>query len=152
MLGFRELGRWLAEQLPEAEPDLDVQPVRYAMVMRARLAHHLLATGSDDLLRAEVYMTAALAQLDQLLHQPLGDLLHRLPLAGRVNDAVLRHDGPYFPLIDLSRAMGDPDRLDRMETLCRRHELTLEQVNRALLRMLATSRDHAGKRSERLIG
>lgn len=151
MLGFRELGRWLAEQLPEAEPDIDLQPVRYAMVMRARLAHHLLATGSDDLLRAEVYMTALLSQLDQLLHQPLADLLHRLPLASRVTEAVLRHDGPYFSLIDLSRAMGDPDRLDRMETLCRRHELTLEQVNRALLRMLATSRDHANKRSERLV-
>ncbi|NCT96876.1 MAG: HDOD domain-containing protein [Comamonadaceae bacterium] len=150
MLGFRELGRWLTEQVPEAEPDIDLQPVRYAMVMRSRLAQHLLATGSDDLLRAEVYTTAALSQLDLLLHQPLADLLHRLPLAGRVTDAVLRHDGPYFPLLDIARAMGDPERLDRMETLCRRHELTLEQVNRALLRMLATSRDHAGRRSERL--
>ena len=33
MLGFRELGRWLAEQLPHSEPDRDLHPVRYAMVM-----------------------------------------------------------------------------------------------------------------------
>lgn len=150
MLGFRELGRWLVEQLPEIEPDVDLQPVRYAMVMRSRLAQHLLASGSDDILRAEVYTTAALAQLDLLLHQPLADLLHRLPLAARMTDALLRRSGPYFSLLDVAKAMGEPERIERMETLCRRHEITLDQANRALLRMLATSRDHAGRRSERL--
>ncbi|MCU0941120.1 MAG: HDOD domain-containing protein [Hydrogenophaga sp.] len=152
MLGFRELGRWLTEQLPEIEPDADLQPVRYAMVMRSRLAQHLLASGSDDVLRAEVYTTAALAQLDRLLHQPLADLLHRLPLPTRMTEALLRHDGPYFALLDVARHMAEPDRIDRLETVCRRHEITLEQANRALLRMLATSRDHAGRRSERLMG
>ncbi len=150
MLGFRELGRWLVEQLPEIEPDVDLQPVRYAMVMRSRLSQHLLASGSDDILRAEVYTTAALAQLDLLLHQPLADLLHRLPLAARMTDALLRRSGPYHSLLDVAKAMGEPERIERMETLCRRHEITLDQANRALLRMLATSRDHAGRRSERL--
>lgn len=152
MLGFRELGRWLHEQMSEIEADIDLQPVRYAMVMRSRLAQHLLASGSDDVLRAEVYTTAALSQLDRMLHQPLADLIHRLPLPSRMTDALLRHDGPYFSLLDVARHMADPDRLDRLETVCRRHEVTLEQANRALLRMLATSRDHAGRRSERLLG
>ncbi|MBL0917081.1 MAG: HDOD domain-containing protein [Hydrogenophaga sp.] len=151
MLGFRELGRWLVEQLPGIEPDADLQPVRYAMVMRSRLAQHLLASGSDDLLRAEVYTTAALAQLDHLLHQPLADLLHRLPLAARMTDALLRRSGPYFSLLDVAKAMGEPERIERMETLCRRHEITLDQANRALLRMVATSRDHSSRRSERLM-
>ncbi|MBX3609722.1 MAG: HDOD domain-containing protein [Hydrogenophaga sp.] len=150
VLGFRELGRWLVEQLPEIEPDADLQPVRFGMVMRSRLAQHLLASGSDDILRAEVYNTALLAQLDVMLHQPLSELLGKLPLPARMTDALLRHDGPYFGLLDLARHMGDPDKLDRMETLCQRHEMTLEQVNRALLRMLATSRLHASRRSERL--
>ena len=119
--------------------------------MRSRLSQHLLASGSDDILRAEVYTTAALAQLDLLLHQPLADLLHRLPLAARMTDALLRLSGPYHSLLDVAKAMGEPERIERMETLCRRHEITLDQANRALLRMLATSRDHAGKRSERLM-
>ena len=152
MLGFRELGRWLAEQLLEAEEDEDLHPVRYAMVMRARMAQHLLATGSDEQLRAEVFLTAALSQLDQLLHQPLADLLPRLPLNGRVSDAVLRRDGPYHPLLEVASALGDPARMEQMPTLCRRHEFTLEQANRALLRMLATSRDQASRRSQRLLG
>jgi EAL and modified HD-GYP domain-containing signal transduction protein len=152
MLGFRELGRWLAEQLPEAEDDADLHPVRYAMVMRARMAQHLLATGSDEQLRAEVFLTAALAQLHQLLHQPLPELLQRLPLNGRVTDALLRRDGPYHPLLEVAAALGDPARLDAMPQLCRRHGFTLDQANRALLRMLSTSRDQAGKRSQRMLG
>ena len=144
MVGFRVLGRWLSDQLPGLgdNADADLQPVRYAMVMRARLAQHLLASGSDDLLRAEVYTTAILSRLDELLQQPLPDLLHRLPLSGRVFDALLRHDGPYHPLIDMARAMGDPSQIDRLGALSERHELSLEEANRALLRMLATSRDH----------
>ncbi|MCV0439884.1 MAG: HDOD domain-containing protein [Hydrogenophaga sp.] len=151
MLGFKELGRWLAEQLPDSEPDPDLHPVRYAMVMRSRLAQHLLATGSEDNLRGEVYTTALLSQLDRLLHQPLGDLLHRLPLSGRVYDAVLRRDGPYHPLLDVARAQGEPGQLHRLPAVCQRHEVSLEHANRALIRMLATSRDHASRKSERMM-
>jgi EAL and modified HD-GYP domain-containing signal transduction protein len=151
MLGFRELGRWLAEQLPHSEPDRDLHPVRYAMVMRSRLAQHLLATGSDDNLRGEVYTTALFAQLDRLLHQPLGELLYRLPLSGRVFDAILRHEGPYHPLLDVARAQGEPDQLHRLPSVCQRHEVSLEHANRALIRMLASSRDHASPRSERML-
>ena len=150
MLGFKELGRWLAEQLPSSEPDRDLHPVRYAMVMRSRLAQHLLASGSEDALRGEVYTTALLAQLDRLLHQPLNELLNRLPMSGRVFDAVLRNDGPYHPLLDVARAMGDTGQLHRLPAVCQRHDISLEHANRALIRMLGTSRSHAGPRSERL--
>lgn len=151
LLGFRELGRWLLEQLPSSEQDIDLQPVRAAMVMRARLAQHMLATGSEDNLRLEVYTTALFAHLDKLLHAPLSDLLHKLPLSGRLYDAILRHDGPYHPLLDVARAQGEPGQLHRLSTVCDRNEVSLEQANRALIRMLATSRDHAGVRSERMI-
>ncbi|MDZ4280530.1 MAG: HDOD domain-containing protein [Hydrogenophaga sp.] len=151
MLGFRELGRWLFEQAPGSETDNDLQPVRAAMVMRARLAQHLLATGSEDNLRLEVYTTALFAQLDKLLHTPLAELLHKLPLSGRLYDAVLRHDGPYHPLLDVARAQGEPNQLHRLSAVCDRNDVSLEQANRALIRMLATSRDHAGVRSERMV-
>ena len=150
MLGFRELGRWLTDQVPESDPDEDLHPLRQAMVMRARMAQHLLATGSDDALRAEVYSTALLSQLDRLLRQPLPELLHKLPLPGRVFDAILRRDGPYFPLVDMARALASPAQMHQLPALSARHEIPLEQANRALLRMLTTSRDHAGARSERL--
>ena len=142
MMGFSALDRWLVGQSEGADNDLAMHPVRYGQVMRARLAQHLLDAGSDEELRAEVYTTAIFAQLDRLLHEPLDLLLERLPMSARVADALINHEGPYFPLIDLSRAQGDPDALPRLPEICAEHEITLEHANRALLRMLSTSRDH----------
>ena len=153
MLGFTSLARWLREQQAastaaaraangRAAKD-DLHPVRYAMVMRSRLAQHLLESGAEDDLRAEVYLTALFAQLDRLLHQPLGGLIQKLPLSARVFDAVLRDSGPYHPMLDIARAQGNPAELTALPALCEHHEISLEQANRSLLRMLATSRDHS---------
>ena len=142
MLGFSALDRWLVEQQAGADEDMALHPVRYGRVMQARLAQHLLDPGSDEALRAEVYTTAIFGQLDRLLHEPLAQLIGHLPLSPRVSDALLSHMGPYFPLLDVARAQGDADRIDRLQGICERHEVSLEHANRGLLRMLATSRDH----------
>jgi c-di-GMP phosphodiesterase len=151
MLGFTSLTRWLHEQQASSDKDLNLHPVRYAMVMRSRLAQHLLEAGSEDDLRAEVFTAALFEQLDRLLHQPLSTLLGKLPMSGRVFDAVLRQTGPYHPLLALAQMQGDPQRLHHLPEHCKEHEIGLEQANRSLIRMLATSRDYTGKRSQRLI-
>ncbi len=157
MLGFTSLARWLREQQAanlaaasaedqrqdEHAREDDLHPVRYAMVMRSRLAQHLLESGAEDDLRAEVYLTALFAQLDRLLHKPLGGLIQKLPLSERVFDAVLRASGPYHPLLDVARAQGDPSELNALPAVCERHEIGLEHANRSLLRMLSSSRDHS---------
>jgi hypothetical protein len=143
MLGFSALARWLREQQSGADSDPELHPVRYAMVMRSRLAQHLLESGAEDDLRAEVYTTALFAQLDRLLHQPLTALVNKLPLSERLFDAILRATGPYHPLLDVARVQGDPDSLQHLPAVCDRHDMGLEHANRSLLRMLSTSRDHA---------
>lgn len=151
MLGFTTLARWVREQQPVhdssagALAEADLHPVRYAMVMRSRLAQHLLEAGAGDDLRAEVYLTALFAQIDRLLQQPLGGLIQKLPLSGRIFDAVLRATGPYHPLLEVARAQGDPAELAALPALCERHQISLDHANRSLLRMLATSRDYAGE-------
>lgn len=151
MLGFTALTAWLQEQRPAGDRAIDLHPVRYAMVMRSRLAQHLLAPGSDDDLRAEVYLSALFAQLDRLLQRPLAEMLDRLPVSGRVLDAALRCAGPYHALLDLAALQGTPSRLAELPRLCAEHGFSIEDANRALIRMLATSRDHTGKRSQRLL-
>ncbi len=141
MLGLTALGQWLSEQLHGSETDHSLHPVRYAQVMRSRLAQHLLDSGSEEDLRAEVYFTSLLSQMDRLLHEPLGPVLHRVPLPGRTLDALLRQAGPYHGLLEVSRAQNNIERLRHLPALCAEHDISLEQANRALLRMLATSRD-----------
>ena len=115
MLGFTSLARWLREQQAaddhtsdETQAEADLHPVRYAMVMRSRLAQHLLESGAGDDLRAEVYLTALFAELDRLLHKPLGGLIQKLPLSERIFDAVLRASGPYHALLEVARARATP--------------------------------------------
>ena len=143
MLGFSALRRWLAEQKAGGTQDAALHPVRYAMSMRARLAQHLLESGSDADLRAEVYTTALLSQIDHLEHQPLEVLLERVSLPERMQDALLRHSGPYQAYIEVASAQGDASHLERLPGVCQRHGITLEHANRALVRMLGTSRDHS---------
>ena len=141
MIGFGALNRWLLEQLHGAETDAALHPVRYGMVMRARLAQHLLDESSDEPLRAEVFLTALFAQLDRLQHKSLPELLGKLPLPGRVYDALLRETGPYNAYLDVSRAQGHTGQLHRLPEACEQHGISLEHANRGLLRMLSTSRD-----------
>jgi c-di-GMP phosphodiesterase len=141
MLGMTALGRWLGEQMHGSETDQALHPVRYAHVMRSRLAQHLLDSGSEDDLRAEVYFTSLLGQVDRYLHEPLGHLLHRVPLPGRTLDALLRQSGPYHALLEVAGTQSRIERLPHLAALCAEHDMPLEQANRALLRMLATSRD-----------
>jgi len=144
MLGMTVFTQWLARLQLSGDADPALHPVRYAQVMRARLAQHLLDSGAGENLRAEVYLAAAFAQLDRLLQEPLGALLEKLPLPPRTTDALLRQQGPYFPLIDLAGAMGNVEQLHHLPAVCEGHGISLEHANRALLRMIATSRDEGG--------
>jgi c-di-GMP phosphodiesterase len=141
MLGMTALGHWLSDQLHGSETDNALHPVRFAQVMRARLAQHLLDSGAENDLRSEVYFTALLSQMDRWLHEPLGVILHRIPLPSRTLDALLRQGGPYHAMLEISGVQSRLHQLAQLPALCEEHEISLEQANRALLRMLATSRD-----------
>ena len=116
----------------------------YAATQTRELVTHARSLRELWHLRAEVYLAALFAQLDRLEQKPLGDLLNKLPLSGRIYDVLLRQDGPYHPLLDIARAQGEFDRPHQLPAICEQHDMGLEIVNRGLIRMLATSRDHGG--------
>ena len=139
MLGYGALLRWLTEQLPHASTEPDLQPMRQAMVLRARLTEQLVDAGMEVALRREVYLGALFSQLGELLREPLGTLLRRLPLSGRIYDAAVLQTGPYAPSLALASALegSGAAHAAAVRALCKAHDLSLEDTNRALLRMLA---------------
>lgn len=136
MMGYGSIKHWLSAQLPHASTDPNLQPVRESMVMRAQLTARLLDTGVETNLRREVYLCGLLSQLDLLMREPLGGILHRIPLSERIYDANVLHTGPYAPSLDMACAL-ETDDASAIRQLCETHEMGLEEVNRALLRMLA---------------
>ena len=136
MMGYGSIKRWLSDQLPHASTDPNMQPVREAMVMRAELTAHLLDAGVENDLRREIYLCGLVSQLDDLLGEPLGTILRRLPLSERIYDATVLHTGPYAAGLQMAAAL-ETDDASAIRQLCETYELDLEEVNRALLRVLA---------------
>jgi c-di-GMP phosphodiesterase len=139
VLGLTRVRAWLLEQLPNATSDLNLQPVRTALVLRARLMAHLLDAGDSDELRREVFWCGLLSQMDLLLGESLHSALGRLALPERITAAVLNHAGPYMPFLEVASALESP-RTHVTRALCETHQMDLESVNRALLATLSHAR------------
>ena len=137
MMGYSSLMRWLSEMLPHASTEPDLQPVRYGMVLRAKLAERLIDAGIETALRREVYLCGLFSQLDELLREPLGPILHRIPLSERVYEAAVMNTGPYAASLALACALEGCD-ASVVRELCETHEMDLEDINRTLLRTLAS--------------
>ena len=144
VLGVSVIRAWLLEQLPNAASDLNLHPVRAAMVIRARLMEQILDAGNSDDLRREVYMCGLLSQMDLLLGEPLNESLARLRMSERISAAILNHSGPYMPSLDMATALESPQ-THATRVLCDTHQMDMEEVNRALLRTLSQIRPHPVK-------
>jgi EAL and modified HD-GYP domain-containing signal transduction protein len=137
VLGYRVLKDWLLAQLPQASSDPNLQPVRMAIVTRAHLMERLLDAGKEDDLRREVYLCGLLSQIDLLLGEPLTKALQRLPLPKRIHATLLQQTGPYRPYLVIATAL-ESSHTRVTHALCKLHKISLEEVNRALLRTLAS--------------
>lgn len=140
VLGLSNVQMWLQAQLAQASDAIDLQPVLTQLVTRAHLFEHLLDPGEEEELRREVYLCGLLSQIDLLLGEPLAQALGRLPLSERVLQALLEHDGPYHPTLELARALESTD-TRAIHQLCDDHDFAPQDVNRALLRTLANLPD-----------
>lgn len=136
VMGYAKLRTWLMEQVPHASSDPNLDPIRWSMVLRARIMERLADAGIEDGLRREVFLCGVLSQVDLLLGEPLGAALHRLPLPGRIASAVLGQTGPYAPWLEVATALESAN-TRMIHDVCKAHKMPADEVNRALLRTLA---------------
>jgi c-di-GMP phosphodiesterase len=137
-MGYTALEDWVKTQVGAASGDLNLNPLRIERVMRARLMEQLLEAGMEDELRREVYLCGLLTQIEGLLAEPLELALQRLPLPQRVSDALLNNAGPYAPYLRIACALGSDTPL-ATQALCQHlNVISPDDVNRALLKSLAT--------------
>jgi c-di-GMP-related signal transduction protein len=108
------------------------------MVLRARIMERLADAGVEDDLRREVFLCGIFSQVDLLLGEALGASIHRLPLPGRVASAILGQTGPYAPWLEVAEAL-ESGSTRVIREVCKAHDIATEDVNRALLRALATA-------------
>ena len=138
MMGYTALAAWCVQQVPHANEDRNLNPVRTAMVLRASLTEHLLDAGGEVDLRREIYMCGLFSQLDLLLGGSSQDILARIPVSDRITEAVTANDGPYAPYLCVARAMESAS-AGAVQALCDSFEMNLDDVNRAFLRTLGAT-------------
>jgi hypothetical protein len=136
VLGLSSLKAWLLAQRALASQDLNLQPIRIALVTRAHLMERLLDAGEAGDLRREVYWCGLLSQMDRLLNEPITTALKRLLLPQRIEAALIEKDGPYLPYLEIAAAL-ESDQTRVTLDLCQTHGISQEDVNRALLKTLA---------------
>lgn len=136
VMGQSKLRDWLLAQLPHANSDLNLNPIRTNMVLRARIMERLADAGVEDDLRREVFLCGVLSQLDLFLGEPLGAALHRIPLPGRIASAIIGQSGPYAPWLEVASAL-ESHNTHMIHSVCLAHDMPADEVNRALLRTLA---------------
>lgn len=136
VMGQSKLRDWLLAQLPHANSDLNLNPIRTNMVLRARIMERLADAGVEDDLRREVFLCGVLSQLDLFLGEPLGAALHRIPLPGRIASAIIGQSGPYAPWLEVASAL-ESHNTRMIHAVCQAHNMPADEVNRALLRTLA---------------
>jgi c-di-GMP-related signal transduction protein len=137
MMGYSSLAKWLVAQLPKASNDINMHPVKAAMVLRARLMEHLLDAGIEEDLRREVYLCGLFSQLNLLMADALPNLLRRLPLSDRIYDATVTHTGPYAAALAIATSQAQDDTAT-IRAVCAQHSMPIDEANRALLRTLIT--------------
>lgn len=141
MLGYDKLRAWLRSAYRTASSDRSLHPMRHALLMRSRLMLLLLGPNSDEELKGEIQLSGVFAQLDRLMREPLAELLHQLPVPGRIFSTLVRRDGPYVAYLDVANAVSDPARVSDVPTICESSGFTLDEVNTAVLKLLATARE-----------
>lgn len=141
LLGQTRLRNWLLDLMPGASADLDLLPVRLALVLRARLMQQLMEAGRQRDLNTEIYVTGLFSQLDRLMQEDLRTVLGRIPVSESMRDALLKEAGPYFTYLEVARHMEHFESLSHLPAFCEAASFPLDHVNRSLIRTLANWRN-----------
>jgi EAL and modified HD-GYP domain-containing signal transduction protein len=138
LLGYQRLKRWLALMLATASTQPSLRATMFASVRRGLLMEELARDSSDAEMRNELFICGVFSLLDRLFDQPLPQLLRTIPVPQGVYDTLAEGRGPYVPYFNLARAIESQSLYD-IRDCADALMMDMRQVNRALLRALATA-------------
>lgn len=136
MLGYKKLKRWLALLLATAGKDVNLRPVMFAAVRRGLLMEELARGVGDEEMRGELFICGVFSLLDKMMGEPFDKLLKSVPVPEGVVKALAEETGPYWPYVQIIRAIESESLYDireAMETLM----MGAAETNRSILRALS---------------
>jgi EAL and modified HD-GYP domain-containing signal transduction protein len=136
LLGYQKLKRWLALLLATGSKDSNMRPVMYAAVRRGLLLEELARNTGDAEMRSEIFICGVFSLLDRMFREPFADLLKSLPVPERVRQALVDDGGPFYPFLDLVRAI-ESESMYEIRNAAEALLMGPQEINRAVVRALA---------------
>lgn len=135
MIGHEDLRRWLVGLLNRSTDEVRLRPANFAALRRGLLMRMLaVGIGQQDA-RGELFMCGVFSLLDRIYARPVGELVQRLALPERVRAALVDRCGPFFPLLELVRAI-ESEVPDDIRAASEAVFIEPIEINRALMRSL----------------
>lgn len=123
LLGEAQLRRWASVVAVSELNKGHSQELLKLCLVRARFCetlYPLLKTGAA--MESEAFLVGLLSGLDAMLDMEMGQALPVLNLGSHLNRALLEHEGPLSPVLELVLAWEQDDP-ERVASLCRTHRL-----------------------------
>lgn len=137
LLGYRRLVKWLVLLMViAAKESKALAPIYFAVARGFCMENLARARGVRN--AEDCFVVGAFSLMDRITGQPLEHLFRELPLPASVTDAVNHGTGVYGPLLSLVRALEGQD-AGLVQRQAESLDLSLEQVNTALLQALAAT-------------
>lgn len=129
ILGQQQLYRWLTLLLFVSGnvEELDAALMENALV-RARLTELLGTEKMGGMQKDDLFVTGMFSLLDVLLRVPMGQALENLKLPEPVTQALIAHEGPFAPYLELATACEEFD-AKKIAQLSRLLDLDVDRVN-----------------------
>ncbi|MFA5242157.1 MAG: HDOD domain-containing protein [Sulfuricella sp.] len=129
ILGQQQLYRWLTLLLFVSGnvEELDAALMENALV-RARLTELLGTEKMGVMQKDDLFVTGMFSLLDVLLRVPMGQALENLKLPEPVTQALIAHEGPFAPYLELATACEEFD-AKKIAQLARLLNLDVDRVN-----------------------
>ncbi|MBI3791192.1 MAG: HDOD domain-containing protein [Gemmatimonadetes bacterium] len=111
LVGRQVLHRWLALIMASSAPranDMDKELITRSLE-RARLCEQLAELSGRKAAAPSLFLTGLLSTFDVVLGIPMPELLQQVKVAPEVEAALLHHEGPYTPYLQLATHWADGD-------------------------------------------
>jgi EAL and modified HD-GYP domain-containing signal transduction protein len=128
ILGYQNLGRWLALLLASAGSTPAAPALMREAIVRARLGELIGLDLFEPHDRDNLFIVGVFSLLPPILQVPMPALLDQLNLAESLSDALLNRAGLYGPVLRLVEAVEGRD-ADDIHALALSLNLSAEQLN-----------------------
>lgn len=132
ILGQNSVRRWASIALSVALGQDRPNEITKLALVRAKFAESIAGSFELGVFQQSLFMAGLFSLLDVMLEKPMEDALNEVPVSKVVKSALLEHEGPLAPVMELIYAYEQAD-WNKVSILMVRDQIEIEHITQAYL-------------------